>query len=207
MTTIYIKPVKKATIIRKKDVTIKDVAELQGPKKIIDEVYSLIIMTIPEDKSKNYLISVLDIIKVIQRYNERVVIYNLGEVDIIINFLKDKKRENKVLTLLKVIFVGAVLTSGSAVAIMAFHTDTQLPKVFTNFYFLLLGNNDYQPYLVEIPYAIGLAIGISVFFNHFSKIKFTSDPTPIEVELKLYENQVDDSIIEVLKEEKEGDSS
>jgi stage V sporulation protein AA len=84
---------------------------------------------------------------------------------------------------------------------MAFHTDTQMPKVFTNFYFLFLGNNNYQPYLIEVPYAIGLAVGISVFFNHFSKIKYTSDPTPIEVELKIYENQVDDSIIEELNEE------
>lgn len=200
LTTIYLKPVKKATIISKKYVTIQDITDLHGPKEIIKDLYPLVVMNLPEDKNKDYLVSILDIIKVIQNYNDELVVYNLGESDTIINFVKDVKKENIFATFIKVVFVAAVLITGSAVAIMAFHTDTQLPKVFTNFYFLLLGNNDYQPYLIEIPYSIGLAIGISVFFNHFSKIKYTNDPTPIEVELKLYENQVEDSIINVLKE-------
>lgn len=201
MIVVYIKPVKKANIIKKKLVTIKDLTRLQGPKDIVNKLYPLIVMKIPEEQNKNYLISVLDIIKVIQDFDERIVVYNFGEKDTIICYSREEKKENKAITLLKVIFIAGVLITGSAVAIMAFHTDTQMPKIFTNFYFLFLGRNDLQPYLVEIPYSLGLAIGISVFFNHFSKIKFTSDPTPIEVELKLYENQVDDSIIEVLKEE------
>jgi len=199
--TIYIKPAKKVSIIKNKNVTIKDVTDLQGPKNIINELYPLVIMKIPENKNKDYLISVLDIIKTIKSYDDQLEVSNLGEKDTIINYMMSQKKENKILTFLKVAFVAAVLITGSAIAIMAFHTDTQMPKVFTNFYFLFLGNNNYQPYLIEVPYAIGLAVGISVFFNHFSKIKYTSDPTPIEVELKIYENQVDDSIIEELNEE------
>ena len=39
---------------------------------------------------------------------------------------------------------------------------------------------------LEISYSIGLAVGIIVFFNHVSKKKITRDPTPIEVEVKKY---------------------
>ncbi|PKM95528.1 MAG: hypothetical protein CVU84_05530 [Firmicutes bacterium HGW-Firmicutes-1] len=205
MDHIYLKAVKKATIISKKVVFVEDVAELQGSIVLIEEIKKIKLFTIPEDTSKNYLISVMDIIEAIHKKNNQVIIHSLGEKDTIISYKKNQEKEKKLLTLFKIGFVGAVLITGSAVAIMAFHTDTQLPKVFTEFYDMFLGSNSLQPYLIEIPYSIGLAVGISVFFNHFSKIKFTNDPTPIEVELKLYENQVDDSIIETLKEEKEGE--
>ena len=49
---------------------------------------------------------------------------------------------------------------------------------------------------LEISYCIGLAIGILVFFNHFGKKKITPDPTPIEVQLRKYEQDVDDTYIE-----------
>ncbi|PKM52426.1 MAG: hypothetical protein CVV02_01350 [Firmicutes bacterium HGW-Firmicutes-7] len=202
MIHIYLKTVKKATIISKKNVYIKDVATMQGPKDIIEEISKIELMTIPDEITRNYLISIIDIIEEINKKNSEVIIHNLGENDTIICYKKHAEKENKLLTLLKVCFVGAVLLTGSAVAIMAFHTDTQLPEVFTKFYFMFLGSDRLQPYVIEISYSIGLAVGISVFFNHFSKIKFTNDPTPIEVELKLYENQVDDSIIETLKETK-----
>lgn len=199
MEHIYIKPIKKATIVSEKKVAIKNIAELQGKKATIEKIYPLIIMEIPNEDNQNYIVSVLDIIRIIQDYNPQLIVYNLGEKDTIISYKQFEKKDNKFFTFLKITFVAAVLISGSAVAIMAFHTDTQLNKVFSNFYFIFLGHNDYQPYLVEVPYAFGLALGISVFFNHFSKIKYTEDPTPIEVELKVYESQVEDSIIEELK--------
>lgn len=201
MDHIYIEAAKRVTIISNKIIKIKDIALLQGPKEIISELNEIVVMRIPEDSNKNYLISILDIIKAIYEKNNKLVLHNLGEKDIIISYKRKQGKDNKLIVLSKIIFVGSILFVGSAIAIMTFHTDSQLPYIFTNFYFLLLGDNKYQPYAIEIPYSIGLAVGISLFFNHFSKIKFSNDPTPIEVELKLYKNQVDDSIIEELKEE------
>ena len=34
------------------------------------------------------------------------------------------------------------------------------------------------------------------FFNHFGKKKFSVDPTPIEVEMRLYENDLQTTLIE-----------
>lgn len=86
---------------------------------------------------------------------------------------------------------------------MTFQTDAALPSAFEQLYIIFLGDTKLQPYLIEIPYAIGIAVGIIVFFNHFSKKRLTDDPTPIEVELRSYEVQVEDSIIEELLNEKE----
>ena len=43
---------------------------------------------------------------------------------------------------------------------------------------------------MEIPYSIGLAVGIVIFFNHFGKKMLTTDPTPIEVQMTTYEEEV-----------------
>ena len=39
-------------------------------------------------------------------------------------------------------------------------------------------------------------LGIIVFFNHFSKKKLTTDPTPIHVEMRNYEKQINEAIIQ-----------
>ncbi len=204
MTHIYLRTSKKVTIIKKRLITVEDVALLEGPAPLVNTLNKLMVTTIPETdkKSKNYLISVMEVIHAINEINPDLMIHIVGENDIIIHYLSQaEKKENKFFTWIKVSFVALVLFVGSIVAIMTFQIDTRLAEVFSTFYFLILGDNQLQPYILEIPYAIGLAIGIIVFFNHFTKLKLSDDPTPIEVELNLYKGQVDDSIIETLTEE------
>ena len=50
--------------------------------------------------------------------------------------------------------------------------------------------------ILELSYAIGLALGITVFFNHIGGRRITKDPTPIEVEMRIYEKDVNDALIE-----------
>ena len=49
---------------------------------------------------------------------------------------------------------------------------------------------------LEICYSIGIALGILIFFNHFGKKRFSVDPTPMEVEMRLYENDIQTTLIE-----------
>ena len=50
--------------------------------------------------------------------------------------------------------------------------------------------------MLEICYSIGIALGILIFFNHFGKKRFSVDPTPMEVEMRLYENDIQTTLIE-----------
>ena len=56
--------------------------------------------------------------------------------------------------------------------------------------------------VLEISYSIGIGLGAVFFFNHFGKRKLTQDPTPMEVEMRTYEDSVDTTIIE--QEERKG---
>ena len=43
---------------------------------------------------------------------------------------------------------------------------------------------------------MGLAVGIIAFFNHFAKWKINADPTPLEVEMRLYEDNICKTVIQ-----------
>ena len=81
---------------------------------------------------------------------------------------------------------------------MSFHSDAQISTVFENYYYIFFNEKIENPMLIDLPYSIGLAVGIIVFFNHFSGKKLTDDPTPIEVEMSVYESEVTDNIIDTL---------
>ena len=49
--------------------------------------------------------------------------------------------------------------------------------------------------ILELSYSIGLALGIIVFFNHFAAYKLNTDPTPLEVEMRLYEDNISKTLI------------
>ena len=36
----------------------------------------------------------------------------------------------------------------------------------------------------------------TVFFNHFAKLKLNTDPTPLEVEMRLYEDNINKTLIQ-----------
>ena len=55
--------------------------------------------------------------------------------------------------------------------------------------------------ILEVTYSIGLAIGIIVFFNHIGGRRITKDPTPIEVEMRIYEDDVNNALVETADRE------
>lgn len=131
---------------------------------------------------------VFSILKVIERIHEEypnVDVVNCGENDFIVEYQLDSIK-NPVIEKLKLIVIATIVFFGSAFTIMTFHIDIGIQKTFERFYEQLMGVEKPMITELEISYSIGLAVGIIVFFNHFSKKKLTKDPTPMEVEMKKY---------------------
>ena len=127
-------------------------------------------------------------------------IQNIGITDIVISRLPslpdNKKKIQNLWYLGKVAFVCMVSFFGSAFTIMAFHNDIGIRKLFQGIYEEIMGRPSSGFTMLEIAYSVGLAAGILLFFNHFGKKKFTQDPTPIEVEMKNYENDICRTLVE-----------
>ena len=214
---IYIKPPKKASMIGRCKVLIEDLTEVIATKDVADKVKKLTVLDIEKiDNSKEnqefgkkgkeqkkseksfYLVQVTDIVKAIKKAYPDISVQNLGEMDTIIEYKAEKTEEKKYFKWAKIGFVTLTLFIGSFAAIMSFHNDSEMSKVLENFYYILFQVRTDKPLLVEIPYAIGLAFGIIVFFNHFLGRRITTDLTPIEVEMPTYEKNVNDAIIDKL---------
>ena len=201
---VYIKPVKKHKANGKKLILLKDVAEVYCADIKNETIKNVAILKIDSEKQKNYLISIMDIVKAVTNIEPRATVVNMGEKEVIVEFEPHPRKENQLLTLLKIIAVVIVLFFGAATAIMSFHSDGEIPKILSGYYYAFFRVENQKPYILEIPYSIGLAVGIIVFFNHFSALKITMDPTPIEVEMTTYEEEVIKNQIEMLEKEKEG---
>ena len=201
---IYIKPAKKATISGQQAIYIKDVAEVIATADVAEKVNQMCLMDIQKDKEtkKSYLVSVTDIIKKIKKTYPEYTINNVGEMDTLVQYASYKSHDRAWLKWLRVAFVMLVLFIGSATAIMSFHNDGQMPKIFGTYYRIFYGVEQSNPRIISIPYSIGIAVGIFVFYNHFMGKKITDDPTPIEVEMEIYENDVTDTVVEVLNQRK-----
>lgn len=201
---IYLDLTKKTQVSQKKIVKIKDISEIVGENNsVVSQINDLSILTIQTDKKQNHLISFLDVVKKIKKLYPQITIHNVGEKEAIIEYTPVQKKESCVLQYTKVIIISVILFSGSATAIMSFHADAQLPDVFAKYYYIFFGEENKAPWIIDIPYSIGLATGIIVFFNHFGGKKLTDDPTPIEVEMSLYEDDVNTTIAESLSAKKE----
>ena len=201
---IYIKPPKKVSISAKKTIHISDITEIYTDASLMKKAGAIPILFPKQDTKKNYLLSALDIIKLIDRKLPGNTIVNVGETDILLDYQPEAKKESKLWLVLLTSIISLILLAGSATAIMSFHTDSQIPVVFKNYYYIIFGEKLENPALIDIPYSIGLAVGIIIFFNHFSMKKITSDPTPIEIEMALYEGNVTDTIIDRLSQESNG---
>lgn len=199
---IYIKTVKKASIIKKRNVIVKDIADVYAPSTLKSKVESVNVMNIKQEQKKNYLISSIDVIKAIGKQFPDCSINMVGEIDTIIQYEPEAPKVNKLWLFIKIAFIVIILFAGAATAIMSFHTDAQIPEVLENYYFMFFGEKIERPYIIEIPYSIGLAVGIIAFYNHIFKWHITDDPTPLEVEMTTYEEDVDRCEIDNLSGEK-----
>jgi stage V sporulation protein AA len=192
---LYIK-VDKNNLVRNKRVYLEDVAKLYSTnKRMVIELNHQVILIIKEDTQTNYIFSILKIIEEIDNLYPEVEVINLGETDFIVHY-EPPKRTFKLIEYAKVVFVSLMVFFGGAFAIMTFDADVSVTEVFDKVYELIMGSEKEGGTILEISYSIGLPLGIIVFFNHFSKVKIGNDPTPLQVQLRLYEENLDKTLIQ-----------
>ena len=201
---IYIKPEKKIYIEKRKLVYAKDIGEIfTQDRAFTDKLKNIIVYEIKSDEKKTHYISIIDVVKAITEAFPEATVNNLGSADVLVEYNPKISKQNNIIYALKVIMVFIIVFFGSTTAVMSFHEDGAIPLVLENYYFMIFGEMAHNPKIIAIPYCIGLGLGIFVFFNHFSKIYLTEDPTPIEVQMTTYENETIANVVETLSHSKD----
>ena len=193
--TLYIN-IKQNSEIHKKDVFLSDVADVYCVNQAAEsKAKALKVLTIRENRNKRYILAAIDVIEKLQEQDPKLQIDNLGEVSFIVDYQKPGKPAYFT-AWLKTLFVCVIAFFGSAFAIMTFNNDASVSDVFKEIYRLVMGAESDGFTVLELSYTVGLALGIIVFFNHFAKIKINTDPTPLEVEMRLYEDNINKTLIQ-----------
>lgn len=182
-TTIYVKASGNC-IVYDKNITLGDVLKIECTNlAVLRAIKQIKLYQFNHEHS--VVFSILKVIELIHQEYPSVEIVNCGESDFIVEYQKSTVK-SKVWERIKLILIAIIVFFGSAFTIMTFHIDIGIQKNFSRFYEQVMGVTKPTVTELEISYSIGLAMGIIVFFNHFSKKKLTKDPTPIEVEMKKY---------------------
>ena len=193
--TVYLKGDRNVEV-QKKDVTLGDIVAMEcSNKEMIPKLKTLKILKIPDKKKQRMVISILKIIACIHEKYPGLEVQNMGEQDIIITY-EEQKTPGMVWHVIKTVIVVLITFCGAAFSIMAFNNDVSTSKLFSQIYEFVTGDVSDGFTILEVSYSVGITVGILVFFNHFGKKRFTVDPTPMEVQMRLYENDIQTTLVE-----------
>ncbi|MCD8371627.1 MAG: stage V sporulation protein AA [Clostridiales bacterium] len=193
--TVYLN-LREISEVNEQDVRLRDVADVYcADQNIQNKCRAMKIKTIREEGNHRYVESALEVIRKLETLDPQIQVNNVGKVDFIIDY-QPPHPPHVAWQWMKTIFVCVICFCGAAFAIMTFNNDVSVKDVFSEVYLLIMGKEAAGPTILELSYSVGLAVGILAFFNHFAAWKLSTDPTPLEVEMRLYEDNISKTLIQ-----------
>ncbi len=188
---------------------------LQQKRKIqfkVDDVIRVgdLMDIVCEDENLKRNLQILKIYKINENDGNRLVISKLKVMNVILEYIEADLRvygpDSTIVEIgnssstssfwkgVMVFCVYVLVFIGAAMAIMNFHEDVSLYKAHEHIYKMFTGRENARPLVIQIPYSIGIGVGMIVFFNHIYKKKINDEPSPLELEMDNYQTEVDDYI-------------
>ncbi|MDB5054386.1 MAG: stage sporulation protein [Bacilli bacterium] len=181
--TIYIRFRKHIRIGKGEPIVLGRIADLLSEPEIEAKLNRHIIYYPSPQDGNRVLIDMLKVIRSIHKIYPVVQIEHFGDPHVLVEIATGKARPHFLILAL----VWLLLFIGSGLTILNFHADVSMLQVHRRIYELLTGRSIAHPYLLQIPYSIGIGAGMVLFFNHLFKKKFNEEPSPLEVEMFLYQ--------------------
>lgn len=189
--TIYLRMRQRVQVLLHQKVTIGDVAQIVASDDLERNIKGYVIHEVtPEDKHL-IVVDVMRVIETIQKRNEGLDVQTIGPAQSILEI----QMKQKTLAPVYFVLVWLLLFIGSALAIMNFHEDVSMQLVHQKIYFMITGHYKEQPLLLQVPYSFGLGLGMILFFNHLFRKRLNEEPSPLEVEMFNYQQDLDQYVI------------
>ena len=142
--------------------------------------------------------AVMSILVLVQAISEEIPdgeIKNMGEEDFVIYYRNPQKQPSRWLQRGKIALICVTCFLGMGISIMGYNNDVDMSRVFSQLYETFLGIRPTGATFIELFYSIGLTLGVFLFFNHTPGKKVTNEPTPIQVQMRLYERDVNQTFL------------
>ncbi|WP_141433420.1 stage V sporulation protein AA [Bacillus sp. 03113] len=189
--TIYLRMRHRIQVRPHDKVFLNDVAQIIAEESMDKELNKLFIYQVSDQDQNIIIIDVTRVIKEILKLDRTINIQTLGPMQTIVEVVYKKKGAALPLFLL----IWFLLFIGAALAIMNFHEDVSMQAVQQRIYTIITGKVEKKPLLFQIPYSLGLGLGMIIFFNHVFKKRLNEEPSPLEVEMFNYQQDLDQYVI------------
>ncbi|QED48498.1 stage V sporulation protein AA [Cytobacillus dafuensis] len=188
--TVYIRLRHRLQVRPYESILLKDIAQIIAGENIYEQIRNLKIYEVSEKDQNMIVIDVMKVIKSINSIIPDVDIQTIGPAQVIVEVVFKKRKVSLPLFIL----VWLLLFFGAALTIMNFHEDVSMREVQQRIYTIMTGEVDSKPLIFQIPYSIGLGLGMILFFNHLFKKRINEEPSPLEVEIFNYQMDLDNYI-------------
>lgn len=191
---LYVK-VEQNVPVTNREIKLKDIATFYSANKtMVQKLEKETFYTIPKNGQKLTMFTIAKVYETIHKVYPKVTIENLGEPDFIVEY-ESAKKPPKWWEYVKAVLVAVVVFFGAAFTIMTFNEDVNVSGVFEKIYQMVTGEVKPGGGVLEMAYAVGLPLGSIVFYNHFKRRDIQNDPTPIQIEMRTYEEQMNKAMI------------
>ncbi len=199
-TVLYLK-CDKDVEVQSSDVFLKDIASVTCiDKHICARCKAIKVHRFQADDKQRVVISVMKLIQMITKECPEVLVQSVGETDVLIEKIGVAEYKGW-RQWVKVLLVCCISFFGTGFTIIAYNNEIEINGLFTKIYGVFGAESAQRINLLELSYSVGLAAGIIIFFNHIGGRRITKDPTPIEVSIKNYERDVNQTLIETADRE------
>ncbi|MFD2679570.1 stage V sporulation protein AA [Bacillus seohaeanensis] len=189
--TVYLRLRLKVQVHSGSVVTLGQLAQVIAPEQVLVDLQQIPVHTVTPDDQNIIIVDVMKVIAEIQKYNPTLEVQTIGPSQSIIEVVFRKKK----ISIPLFICVWVLLFVGAGMAIMNFHEDVSMREVHQRLYTIITGGQDPHPLLFQIPYSLGLGIGMILFFNHVFKKRINEEPSPLEVEMFKYQQDLDNYVM------------
>ncbi|MBY9081572.1 stage V sporulation protein AA [Paenibacillus sp. HN-1] len=190
---IYIQLKSRVTLPHGAGVRLGDIAFMISPPELREPLETLLLVQPDAEDGNLILIDMLKVIPIVQTLAPEAEIEPIGEGRTIVEIYKPHTQRKP--SGFRFALVWLLLFFGAALTIMNFHADVNMEEVQIRIVEMLTGRRDEHPYTFQLAYSLGIGFGMVVFFNHLFKKKWNEEPTPLEVEMFLYQKSIDQYVV------------
>lgn len=185
--TVYIRFRHRVLVQPNDKILIKDIAQIIAEEQLHSRVKEVVLYQVKPEDRNIIIMDIMEVVENLKKIDPAIEVQLIGSSQMIIEVVYKKRKISPVFFL----FIWFLLFFGSMLTIMNFHEDVSMQDAHQRLYKMITGEEVEKPLIFQIPYSIGLGLGMIIFFNHVFKKRLNEEPSPLEVEMFNYQQDLD----------------
>ncbi|MEW6521954.1 MAG: hypothetical protein AB1445_00035 [Bacillota bacterium] len=164
--------------------TVSDLAELSGDAPLVEALGGLPVVASAQPYRT---VSALAIARTVRASAPQADLQLLGATGAVIH---GAEAVSPLVATARAVVVSIFLFLGAGLAIINFHADVSMPEALNTVYQMVVGQAAASPLALQVPYSLGVGLGVMLFFRGLGKT--SGEVGPLELETDSYEKKLDD---------------